>query len=58
MTTSERRDGKTPSGGAYSIIFYLDKDRNAVDKELAEVYMICEYDKNDELIFETIGLRD
>jgi hypothetical protein len=55
MITSERRDGPTPAGGAYSVMYYLDMQHNAVDKEAATVLRICEYDEQGKLLFETLG---
>ena len=53
----EKRIGPTPSGGVYSIAYYLDKDRKPVDKADAAIVIICEFDDNDDLIFETTGIR-
>ena len=51
-----RKDGPTPNGGAYSIAYYLDKDRAPTDPKDAVFLIICEYDKNDNLLFETTGI--
>ena len=51
-----RKDGPTPNGGAYSIAYYLDKDRAPTDPKDAVFVIICEYDENDNLLFETTGI--
>ena len=48
--TQERIDGPTPTGGAYSIAYYLDKNRNLVPKKLAERMDILEFDKDGQCI--------
>ncbi len=52
---SEKIIEKTPSGGSYSIITYLDKDGNEVEKNVSEKCVIREFDDADNLIMETFG---
>lgn len=52
---SERKVGKTPNGGDYSEIFYMDKDHNLVEKERAEICIIRECKENGQIISEIIG---
>lgn len=52
---SEKIIEKTPNGGVYSIITYLDNYGKVVDKKEATKCVIGEYDKDDNLIFETFG---
>ena len=40
---SERKDGLTPNGGDYSIIYYYDDNSNAVDKSIATRAEIVEF---------------
>jgi hypothetical protein len=47
MATSERIEGKTPSGGAYAIVYFLDVDGEPVSKEAAVTLEIVEYDDRD-----------
>lgn len=51
----ERRDGPTPSGGAYSIASYFDADGNAVQKADAVNVSIVEYAADGAQIAETSG---
>lgn len=51
-----RIDKKTPSGGDYSIMYYLDDDGNEVPKEKATNAIINEYKKNGDLINSTYGI--
>ena len=53
---SEKRIGKTPSGGDYSEVFYMDKKHNLVDKEKAEVAIFRECKEDGALVNETICL--
>lgn len=50
-----RIDGKTPSGGVYSIAYYFDADGFPTCKENASIVHVVEYDKNDRRITETYG---
>ena len=43
MITEERREGKTPNGGVYSVAYYYDKDYTPVDKARATQMKIIEY---------------
>ncbi len=57
--TYERIDEKTPNGGDYSEVFYLDEDGNPADKEIAVTAIVRECMKDGSLIMETIAsLRD
>ncbi len=53
---NERRDGKTPNGGDYSEIFYLDDKHNLVEPEHATQCIIRECKSDGTLIMETFGL--
>jgi len=48
--------GKTPNGGDYSEIVFLDKDHNIVDEKEAEIAMIRECKEDGTLVNEIIGL--
>ena len=48
-------DGQTPSGGAYSEIYYFDDDGNPADEEEATRCVIRECDKNGNLLNEVWG---
>lgn len=54
--TYEKIVGKTPNGGDYSEIFYLDKSGKAVDQEKAEKCIIRECKNNGELVNETFAI--
>lgn len=51
--TSEKVLGKTPNGGDYSEIFYLDADNNAVEANKATHAIIRECTNDGRLVFET-----
>jgi hypothetical protein len=53
--TSERREGPTPNGGAYSEIIYLDDNMNLVDKTEATQAEILEYNDANQVIQRTYG---
>lgn len=53
--TSEKIMGKTPNGGDYSEIFYLDKDGNLTDRQKAVRCIIRECKMNGELVNEIFG---
>ncbi|MBR4458765.1 MAG: hypothetical protein IKS31_07400 [Clostridia bacterium] len=55
---SEKRIGRTPAGGDYSEVFYMDMKHNLVDKEKAEIAMIHECKNDGTLICETICMFD
>lgn len=52
--TVERKVGKTPNGGAYSVAHYLNTKGQPVPKDKAEQIKIFEYDKDDNLLFTTV----
>lgn len=52
---SERQDGATPNGGAYSIAYYHDKQGNPCQKKKAVTVNIVEYDSDGNRINETYG---
>ena len=56
MATHKRTNEKTPRGGDYSEIYYLDKDGNIVDETTATKCVIRECKQNGELICETWGV--
>lgn len=55
MATHKRINERTPNGGAYSEIYFLDKDGNAVDEKKAVRCVIRECEENGTLIHETWG---
>ena len=56
MATKKRHDGPTPNGGAYSELYFMDKNFKIVDESIATHCVIRECDKNGKLIHETFGL--
>lgn len=55
LATYKRNDEETPSGGAYSEIYYFDDDGNPADEEEATRCVIRECDKNGNLLNEVWG---
>jgi len=55
MITKEVHIGNTPNGGVRSEIYYLNKKRQPVSKEKAEMAIVRELDKDGNLVFETIA---
>lgn len=55
MAKHYRVNEKTPNGGDYSEIYYLDANMNVVDEEEAVRCVIRECTKSGELIAETWG---
>lgn len=55
MRTVERINRKTPNGGAYSEIHYLDDNKRACDKAHATVVRIRECKTDGTLVQETYG---
>jgi hypothetical protein len=53
--SSERGDGPTPNGGAYSIASFFDADGQPCAKDDAVTVVIGEYDSADKMICETVG---
>ena len=53
---TEREDGLTINGGAYSIAYYYDQDGNPCRKEDASKVNIVEYTENGERLNETYAL--
>lgn len=51
----KRFNKKTPSGAEYFEMHYFDKNMNYVSREEAYFIKIVEYDKNDNVINETLG---
>ena len=51
----KRIDNKTPSGGDYAMIYYLDDEDNVVVEEKATRTIINEYTKDGKLLFTTYG---
>lgn len=58
MASQKRVDGKTPAGGAYSIAYFLDDQRGAVDEKQATKVEIVEFTKAGEEIKRTYGTID
>ncbi len=56
MTSYERINERTPSGGAYSEIYYFDKDGKPADKSQAVRCVIRECAENGDLINEIWGV--
>lgn len=57
MATYERVNEKTPCGGVYSEIFYLDDNGNPVEAEEATKFVIRECDSDGNLIKETYATK-
>lgn len=55
MATHKRVNKKTPSGGDYSEIYYMNDNFEVVDETEATLCKILECKANGDLIFETIG---
>lgn len=55
MATYLRDNNKTPSGGAYSEIYFFDDNGNSVDEEVATRCVIRECAANGDLINEIWG---
>lgn len=58
MATYRKVEGKTPNGGAYSEIYFFDKDGNAIDETKADRAVIRECTENGDLIAETWGYTE
>lgn len=56
MASTERIDGRTPSGGDYSEILYLNDAMEPVDEDAATRCVIREFRSDGTLIMETVGL--
>ena len=54
--TYKRVNKKTPNGGDYSEIYYLDDEHNVVDAKIATKCIIRECKKDGTLIRETWGI--
>lgn len=52
---TKRVDKKTPNGGDYSEIFYMDKEHNIVDEAEATVCIIRECRGDGTVVHETTG---
>lgn len=53
--TSERREGPTPNGGAYSIAYYRDERGVPTTRDRARSVEIIEYNVDGEPMYSTIG---
>jgi hypothetical protein len=51
--TSERIEGPTPNGGAYSIANFLDAGRAPTTRDRAVFLEIMEYDEDGNMLFRT-----
>lgn len=49
----ERIDKRTPHGGDYSIVYFLDNENKVCDKENATNGYIQEFDSQGKMIYET-----
>jgi hypothetical protein len=58
MASSQKRDGPTPNGGAYSQAFFLDVRQVLVDERVATRIRIIEYNDKGEIIHTTYGTID
>lgn len=57
MTNPERVNEKTPNGGDYSEMYYLDKDGNLAESmETATNFRILEKTNNGDIVLETWGI--
>lgn len=57
MTNPERSNEKTPNGGDYSEMYYLDKDGNLAESmEAAKTFRILERLENGDIVQETYGI--
>lgn len=56
MTSYEKIEERTPSGGDYSEIYYMDKDGNFADKEDAVTCIIRECKSDGTLLNEIHGM--
>lgn len=56
--TSERRDGPTPNGGAYSVAVWMNDRGELVAKDAATQVYITEYAADGTWLAETIGRLD
>lgn len=50
MSTQERNDGPTPSGGAYSVAYWQDEQGAPCEKDKAVACEVVEYDAKDKAI--------
>ena len=55
MATYKRINEKTPNGGDYSEIFYLNDKNDLADDTLATLFIIRESKNNGELVSETFA---
>lgn len=55
LANTERIEGKTPSGGDYSIAYYYDAQRNPCSKHKAVFVNIVEYTKAGNRVNECYG---
>lgn len=53
---SEKHDGPTPNGGAFSVGYFYDKNHKPCHRENARFINIIEYDENGIYINETAAL--
>lgn len=51
----QRIEGKTPSGGDYSEVYYFDDNNNSIDEKQATKCVIRECKKDGELVNEIWG---
>ena len=54
--TTETRQGKTPSGGDYSVAYFYDKDGKPCPKAKAKSVNIVEYSQDGERLNEAYGV--
>ena len=53
--SQERIDERTPNGGDYAIVYYMDKDGNPCKSEQAEKCEIVEYKNDGTFVMSTLG---
>ena len=56
MASYKRIEEKTPNGGDYSEIYYMDKNGNSIDEEEATNCIIRECESDGPLLNETFGV--
>lgn len=55
MAESRRKDGPTPNGGTYSVVYFLDDSGELVDEAEATNVELVEFDAEGSQVFRTYG---